>query len=235
MAKHTIPEGLDPNGTFNEEEHAAEVEQGRLLFRQECEFLMGAVDLHSLPEANAPEVAFAGRSNVGKSSLLNALTDRKGLARTSNTPGRTQQLNFFFLGERSEESDQLGLYLVDLPGYGYAKVSKTLVKDWVKLMRAYLRGRPNLKRVFVLVDGRHGLKDSDLDIMQMMDETAVSYQIVLTKMDKVKAKDKETLLKKTHAEVRKHIAAHPEIIETSSVKGYGVEDLRAVVGVLAAT
>ncbi len=212
------------------EQDAAELEQGRLLFRQECEFLMGAVDLASLPEANAPEVAFAGRSNVGKSSLLNALTDRKGLARTSNTPGRTQQLNFFFLGSR----DELGLYLVDLPGYGYAKVSKSLVKDWVKLMRAYLRGRPNLKRVFVLVDGRHGIKDSDLDIMKMMDETAVSYQIILTKMDKVKAKEKETLLKKVNAEVRKHVAAHPDVIETSSIKGYGTEELRSAIAMLAA-
>ncbi|MCC3861412.1 ribosome biogenesis GTP-binding protein YihA/YsxC [Pseudemcibacter aquimaris] len=213
----------------SEEEQAAFLEKGRLLFRENCEFLLGAASLTQLPEPNATEVAFAGRSNVGKSSILNALTGRSNLARTSNTPGRTQQLNFFFLGNRSK----LGLYVVDLPGYGYAKVSKKLVKDWVKLMRSYLRGRPNLRRVFVLVDSRHGLKDSDKELMSMLDETAVSYQVVLTKCDKVKPSEQEKLIKKTEKAIAKNVAAHPEVLITSSVKGYGLEELRGVIADLA--
>ena len=207
------------------EEQAAFLERGRLLFRSSCEFLLGAAALEQLPEPNATEVAFAGRSNVGKSSLLNALTGRNGLARTSNTPGRTQQLNFFFLGERNKD----GLYVVDLPGYGYAKVSKKLVKDWVKLMRSYLRGRPNLRRVFVLVDGRHGLKDSDKELMTMLDETAVSYQVVLTKSDKVKISEMEKTLASTQKAIAKNIAAHPNVLITSSVKGYGLDELRGII------
>lgn len=208
-----------------EEEQAAFIERGRLLFRAPCEFLLGAASLSQLPEPDATEVAFAGRSNVGKSSLLNALTGRNNLARTSNTPGRTQQLNFFFLGDRDDQ----GLYVVDLPGYGYAKVSKKLVKDWVKLMREYLRGRPNLRRVFVLVDGRHGLKDSDRELMSMLDETAVSYQIVLTKSDKVKISEQEKIISKTKKTIAKNVAAHPEVLITSSHKGYGLDELRGVI------
>lgn len=207
------------------EEQAAYIERGRLLFRSECEFLLGAASLTQLPDPDASEVAFAGRSNVGKSSLLNALTGRNNLARTSNTPGRTQQLNFFFLGDRRKD----GLYVVDLPGYGYAKVSKQLVKDWVKLMREYLRGRPNLRRVFVLVDGRHGLKDSDMELMSMLDETAVSYQVVLTKSDKVKMAEMEKTVLKTQKAIAKNVAAHPQVLITSSVKGYGLDELRGVI------
>ncbi len=208
-----------------QEEQAAYIERGRLLFRSPCEFLLGAASLTQLPEPDATEVAFAGRSNVGKSSLLNALTGRNSLARTSNTPGRTQQLNFFFLGDRRND----GLYVVDLPGYGYAKVSKKLVKDWVKLMREYLRGRPNLRRVFVLVDGRHGLKDSDMELMSMLDETAVSYQVVLTKSDKVKMAEMEKTLAKTQKAIAKNVAAHPKVLITSSVKGYGLDELRGII------
>lgn len=210
---------------LNEQEQAEFLEKGRLLFREKCEFLLGAASLLQLPEPDAVEIAFAGRSNVGKSSLLNALTGRNGLARTSNTPGRTQQLNFFFLGERKEK----GLYIVDLPGYGYAKVSKKLVREWVNLMRDYLRGRPNLRRVFVLVDGRHGLKDSDRELMSMLDETAVSYQIVLTKSDKVKLSEQEKLIQKTEKAIAKNVAAHPNVLITSSIKGYGLDELRGLI------
>ncbi|MBL4612834.1 MAG: YihA family ribosome biogenesis GTP-binding protein [Emcibacter sp.] len=215
---------------LTEEQKTAQLEQdrlerGRLLFASPAEFMLGVVALQHLPPADRVEVSFAGRSNVGKSSLLNALTGRKGLARTSNTPGRTQEVNFFSLGKKGED----GLYLSDLPGYGYAKVSRSLVKDWTKLLKSYLRGRPNLRRAFVLVDSRHGVKDSDLDIMTMMDDCAVSYQIVLTKIDKVKKLELEKILEKTKAVIAKRVAAHPDIILTSSAKGDGIAELRAAI------
>lgn len=206
-----------------------EIEQGRVLFAGECEFLKGAVSLETLPKPNAVEVSFAGRSNVGKSSLLNALTGRKALARTSNTPGRTQQLNYFYLGSR----DRLGLYLVDLPGYGFAKVPKDQVDTWTELVKEYLRGRPNLRRVLLLIDGRHGLKENDKEIMKMLDLSAVSYQIVLTKLDKLKAEDREKVNKKTKEEAKNFVACHPEILLTSSEKKWGLEELRADVAALA--
>ena len=215
---------------LSEEEKAVKQEQerlerGRLLFTRPAEFLLGVVALKHLPPADRVEVSFAGRSNVGKSSLLNALVGQKKLARTSNTPGRTQEVNFFAL----ESKDEDGLYLSDLPGYGYAKVSRSLVKEWTKLLKSYLRGRPNLRRAFVLVDSRHGIKDSDRDIMKMMNECAVSYQIILTKVDKLKKTEQEKVLAETKAEIAKNVAAHPDIIVTSAVKGQGLAELRAAI------
>jgi len=204
-------------------EEAFAREDGRLLFAGECEFLMGAVGLDNLPLSHLPEVAFAGRSNVGKSSLLNALTGRNKLARTSNTPGRTQELNFFKIGDE----EKLALSVVDLPGYGYAKVSKDKVAAWVKLLKSYLRGRPNLRRVFVLVDSRHGIKASDAEIMSMLDEAAVNYQIVLTKSDKLKTPERESVLARTQDEVRKRVACHPIVLLTSAEKKWGIEEVRA--------
>jgi len=203
----------------------ARLERGRLLFAKRADFLLGVVALKHLPPPDMVEVSFAGRSNVGKSSLLNALTGQNGLARTSNTPGRTQEVNFFSLGTKGED----GLYLSDLPGYGYAKVSRSLVKEWTKLLKSYLRGRPNLRRAFVLVDSRHGIKDSDREIMAMLDDCAVSYQIVLTKIDKINKAAQEDVLKQTQAGILKNVAAHPDIIMTSSEKGDGIAELRAAV------
>ncbi len=208
-----------PGGSF--EVSPAEIEAARKLFAGACDFMLGVAGLSQLPEANLPEVAFAGRSNVGKSSLVNALTGRKTLARTSNTPGRTQQLNFFNLGAE--------IYLVDMPGYGYAKVSKEQVKSWTKLVFKYLRGRPTLRCVFILVDSRHGLKNSDFELMKMLDETAVSYRIVLTKIDKVKDQALAALIKKTEAELKKHPAAYPQVSVTSSHKNKGIDELRAII------
>lgn len=203
-------------------------EAGRLLFAGPCEFLKGVVALDGLPATNLAEVAFAGRSNVGKSSLLNALTGRKSLARTSATPGRTREINFFELGR--PEGDQV--MLVDLPGYGYAKVSKSQVRAWVGLLKDYLRGRPNLRRVMLLVDSRHGLKDSDAEIMAMLDEVAVSYQIVLTKSDKPKRRELEKVLDRVANKARTHPACHPDVTATSAVKGQGIESLRAEIAAI---
>ncbi len=202
-----------------------EIEAGRLLFAQECDFVWGADRLDQLPEAALPEIAFAGRSNVGKSSLINALTGRRTLARTSNTPGRTQQLNFFNLGRR--------LMLVDMPGYGYAKESKEKVEAWNTLVRRFLKGRVTLRRAFVLVDARHGLKANDDEIMKMLDQAAVMYQVVLTKADKVKPPALVTVKAATEKALKKHPAAFPEVHITSSENGTGIAELRAVMAQMA--
>ncbi|MFN3934520.1 ribosome biogenesis GTP-binding protein YihA/YsxC [Parvibaculum sp.] len=206
-----------------------DIETGRWLFAQPCEFVRGVVDMKCLPASNLVEVAFAGRSNVGKSSLINALTGRKTLARTSNTPGRTKELNFFSLGATGKAA----IMLVDLPGYGYARETKTRVNEWTALVMSYLRGRAPLRRVFVLIDARHGLKDNDHEVMDMLDEAAVSYQIVLTKTDKLKSGGLELRLEEVRAALRKHVAAHPRIVATSSEKGTGIAELRAEVASLA--
>ncbi|MEY3553245.1 MAG: putative GTP-binding protein EngB, partial [Pseudomonadota bacterium] len=192
-------------------------ERGRKLFAGNCEFIWAASKIDGLPPIGPVEIAFAGRSNVGKSSLLNALTGRKALARTSNTPGRTQQLNFFAIGTPGEEP----MRLVDMPGYGFAAVSKEKISSWTQLMHAYLRGRSSLARVFVLVDGRHGLKPPDLEMMDLLDKSAMSYQVVLTKKDEVKKSDIEARMAGVLEGLAKRPAAHPEIIFTSSENGDG--------------
>ena len=201
------------------------LEAGRLLFAKECDFVWGAQTLDQIPEADLPEIAFAGRSNVGKSSLVNALTGRKTLARTSNTPGRTQQLNFFNLGGR--------LKLVDMPGYGYAKESKEKVEAWNDMVRRFLKGRVTLRRALVLIDSRHGLKPNDDEIMKMLDQAAVPYVVVLTKADKVKAVELANVVKATQLGLKKHPAAFPEVHVTSSEKGMGIAELRASLAKLA--
>ena len=198
-------------------------EAARKLFAGPIEFLKSAPDLKFLPDPDVPEIAFAGRSNVGKSSLLNALTNRKGLARTSHTPGRTQELNLFDVG------DPVQMRLVDMPGYGFAEAPKDLVKRWHRLVNDYLRGRPVLKRTLVLIDSRHGLKDVDREMMDMLDNAAVSYHLVLTKSDKVKPTELRATLKKTAEEGRKHPAAHPTVFTTSSDTGVGIAELRTAV------
>lgn len=214
----------DTAGSGNEDE-ARRIEAGRLLFAQECQFVAGAATEEMLPELELTEVAFAGRSNVGKSSLINALTNRNTLARTSNTPGRTQQINFFNLGGQ--------LHLVDLPGHGYAKASKQKIDIWTDLVNSYLKGRSTLRRVLLLIDARHGLKPIDREVMDMLDVAAVSYQIILTKVDKSNQSDVKSLTQKIEAELAKRPAAHPEIMLTSSVKGFGIEALRAELAALA--
>ncbi|NUR45213.1 MAG: YihA family ribosome biogenesis GTP-binding protein [Sphingomonas sp.] len=198
-------------------------ERARKLFSGPIQFLKSAPSLQFLPNPDAPEIAFAGRSNVGKSSLLNALTNRNGLARTSNTPGRTQELNFFDVGE------PLQLRLVDMPGYGFAEAPKDLVKRWRFLMNDYLRGRTVLKRALVLVDSRHGLKEVDREMMRMLDDAAVSYHLVLTKSDKVKPSALGALYEATMVEAAKHPAAHPAIFTTSSETGSGIAELRTAI------
>ena len=200
-----------------------EVEAARKLFAGPVAFLKSAPALEHLPEATVAEVAFAGRSNVGKSSLLNALTGRNALARTSNTPGRTQELNFFDVGA------PLQLRLVDMPGYGFAKAPPEVVRRWRFLVNDFLRGRQALKRALVLIDSRHGIKDVDREIMAMLDKAAVGYRLVLTKADKVKATDLAAVTQATADEARKRPAAHPDIIATSSEGGMGIAELRAAV------
>lgn len=199
------------------------VEAARKRFAGPIAFLKSAPELRFLPDAEVPEVAFAGRSNVGKSSLLNALTNRSGLARTSNTPGRTQELNFFDVGEPP------AFRLVDMPGYGFAKAPKDMVRKWRYLVNDYLRGRQVLKRALVLIDSRHGIKDVDRDILKMLDDAAVGYRIVLTKADKVKATELADVRARTEEEARKRPAAHPDILATSSEGGMGISELRAAV------
>jgi GTP-binding protein len=201
-------------------------EKGRILFAQECEFVLGAANLADIPHAKLPEVAFAGRSNVGKSSLINALTGRKTLARVSNTPGRTREINFFRLGGR--------LMLADLPGYGYARVSKADSARWTELIFSYLRGRPNLRRVVFLIDSRRGLLANDMEVMELLDRAAVSYQLVLTKVDKLKPGELAEIEATTLTQSRRHAAAHPELIATSAVTGAGIAQLRAALAALAA-
>lgn len=196
-------------------------EKGRLMFARETEFVKGVVAMSGLPDADRPEVCFAGRSNVGKSSLINALTGRKGLARASNTPGRTQEINYFTAGETH--------YLVDLPGYGFANAPKAVVEKWQRLLRQFLQGRQTLRRAFVLVDARHGIKVVDEEIMTLLDRAAVTFQCVLTKMDKLKVGDKEKVLEQVRERLAKHPAAYPELILTSSDKGEGIETLRAII------
>ncbi|MCK8483251.1 ribosome biogenesis GTP-binding protein YihA/YsxC [Aliiroseovarius sp. S2029] len=207
-----------------EEPDPQEREAGRLLFAAETDFLKGVVAMDGLPAPDRVEVCFAGRSNVGKSSLINALTGRKGLARASNTPGRTQEINFF--------TTTNGPYLVDLPGYGYANAPVKVVEKWQRLLKSYLSGRQNLRRAFVLIDARHGVKAVDEDIMTLLDKSAVTFQAVLTKADKVKEKDREKVLAQVRKALSKHPAAFPELVLTSSEKGDGIETLRAIIATL---
>ena len=214
----TLPFPLAP------EPDAITTEVGRKLFAGGADFLKGVVAMDGLPPADRIEVCFAGRSNVGKSTLINALTGRKALARASNTPGRTQEINFFTLTER--------YYLVDLPGYGYAEAPVAVVAKWQKLLKAYLSGRATLRRAFVLMDTRHGAKQVDEEIMKLLDSAAVPFQVVMTKADKVREKDRDEALARTRAALAKHPAAYPEIILTSSEIGDGIPTLRATIAAI---
>lgn len=200
------------------------VERGRKLFAGDSEFVKGVVAMSGLPDPDRIEVCFAGRSNVGKSSLINALTGRKGLARASNTPGRTQEINFFTQGPE--------LYLVDLPGYGYANAPLKVVEKWQRLLKQYLSGRQTLRRAFVLIDSRHGVKAVDDEIMKLLDTSAVTFQVVMTKADKVKEKDREKILRQVREALAKHPAAFPEIVLTSSEKSDGIATLRSIIASL---
>lgn len=203
-----------------------DIDAGEALFRRPWQFVKSVPSLEYLPTLDRPEIAFAGRSNVGKSSLINALVAHRGLARTSNTPGRTQELNFF-------EVPGVPLFMVDMPGYGFAQAPKAKVEQWTALVRDYLRGRPTLVRVFLLVDARHGLKSADLAVMELMDEAAVSYQAVLTKVDKIKPTELAGMQQATADELRKHAAAYPVMLATSSQTAAGLADLRAEIARLA--
>ena len=214
-----------PPGVAGDVFEAAEIETARVLFARDCAFMMGAVAMDGLPAGDMPEVAFAGRSNVGKSSLINALVGRHRLARASTEPGRTREINFFLLDGR--------LRLVDLPGYGFAKVSRGTARRFQDLGRAYLRGRPNLKRVYLLIDARHGLKEPDTEALDALDRAAVSYQIVLTKADKLKRGEAETMVAATLAKVSKRPAAFPRVLATSAEKGEGLPQLRAEIAAAA--
>ena len=202
----------------------AAAERGRLMFAGPIDFVKGVVAMDGLPPADRPEVCFAGRSNVGKSSLINALTNRKNLARASNTPGRTQEINYFAAGDSH--------YLVDLPGYGFAAAPVTVVAKWQALLKAYLSGRPTLRRAFVLVDMRHGIKQVDEEILTLLDHAAVTFQVVLTKSDKVKPTDREKIMAEVRSALQKHPAAYPELVVTSSEKGDGIAALRAIIATM---
>ncbi len=204
-----------------EEPDQITAEKSRKLFAGESLFVKGVVAMSGLPEADRMEVCFAGRSNVGKSSLINALTGTKGLARASNTPGRTQEINYFTQGPE--------LYLVDLPGYGYANAPLAVVEKWQKLLKRYLSGRQTLRRAFVLIDSRHGAKDVDEEIMSLLDSSAVTFQVVMTKADKVKLKDRERVIEQVRTVLARHPAAYPEIVLTSSEKGDGIATLRSII------
>jgi GTP-binding protein len=199
-------------------------EQGRLLFAGPVDFLKGVVTMAGMPPADRLEVCFAGRSNVGKSSLINALTGRKSLARASNTPGRTQEINFFTLGDSR--------YLVDLPGYGYAEAPVAVVAKWQALLKQYLAGRQTLRRVFVLIDARHGIKAVDAEILSLLDRSAVTFQVVLTKVDKILRHEREAVIEQVKGALASHPAAFSELVVTSSEKGEGIETLRAIIATL---
>jgi len=214
---------MEPRFSIAPVPDTATLEAGRKLFASTSDFLKGVVAIDGLPKADRLEVCFAGRSNVGKSTLLNALTGRKALARTSNTPGRTQEINFFTLGD---------LYLVDLPGYGFAKAPIPVVQKWQRLLKAYLSGRSTLRRVFLLIDSRHGAKAVDQEIMALLDTAAVTFQVVLTKTDKPKARDLETAIARTMDALANHPAAFPQVILTSSEKNNGLDILRAEIAAM---
>ncbi|MCV6825492.1 MULTISPECIES: ribosome biogenesis GTP-binding protein YihA/YsxC [Halocynthiibacter] len=215
---------MTPSFPIAEEPDAFAKEKGRLLFAGETEFLKGVVAMDGMPPGDRCEVCFAGRSNVGKSTLINAVTGRKALARASNTPGRTQEINFFTAADSH--------YLVDLPGYGFANAPVAVVAKWQKLLKAYLSGRANLRRAFVLVDSRHGIKPVDEEIMSLLDSSAVTFQCVLTKTDKPKKGDLDKTLEQVRGALAKHPAAYPEIVLTSSDKGIGIETLRTLIATL---
>jgi len=208
----------------DDDQLASQVAAANKLFAQEVTFMLGAAKLEQVPDTDLPEIALAGRSNVGKSSLINALLNRKDMARTSNTPGRTQQVNFFDLGGK--------LVIADLPGYGYAKAPKDQVQGWTRLVNSYLKGRQQLRRTLVLIDSRHGLKASDHDVMKMLDTAAQPYQVILTKTDKITKGQLEKVLGTTRTAIKPHVAAHPEILLTSSRKSVGIEGLRVELAAL---
>lgn len=216
--------------TLAPEPEQADREAGRLLFAGPVTFVKGVVAMSGLPPADRIEVCFAGRSNVGKSSLINALTGRKTLARASNTPGRTQELNYFALGGEGAHAPK---YLVDLPGYGYAEAPVAIVAKWQALLKQYLSGRQTLRRAFVLIDTRHGVKSVDAEIMQLLDRSAVTFQTVLTKADKVSRAERAAIVEQVKAALARHPAAYPELVVTSSEKGEGLETLRAIIATLA--